>query len=72
MATRLAADCVTLDQPPQDRRRGSQARARGRRSFRTVGVLGRPRKADLGYRPLAGAPDQVENDYYRFLNQPRD
>jgi hypothetical protein len=72
MVTRLAADCVTLDRPPQDRRRGSQARARGRRSFRTVGVFGRPQKTDLGYRPLAGAPDQVENDYYRFLNQPRD
>jgi hypothetical protein len=72
MATRLAADSVTLDQPRQYRRRGSQVRLRGRRFFRTAGVLGRLRQADVGYGPLPGGPDQVENDYYRFLNQPRD
>ena len=72
MATGLAAECVTLDQPPQYRSRGSQARSRGPRSFRTVGVFDRLREAGLGYRPVPGGPDQVENDYYRFLNQPRD
>ena len=70
MSARLAADCVTLDQPREYGPHGSHTRARGRRFFRTVGVFSRLR--DSGYGPLPGAPDQVENDYYRFLNQPRD
>jgi hypothetical protein len=72
MATRLVADRVTLDQPQQYPGRGSQAQSRGRRFFGAVGVLGRARKADVRYGSLPGGPEQVENDYYRFLNQPRD
>jgi hypothetical protein len=72
MAAQLAADCAALDQRRDYGRHGSPARARGRRFFRTVGVIGRPGEADPMYGPLPGAPDQVENDYYRFLNQPRD
>ncbi len=72
MVARLTANCVTLDQPRGHGRHGSRAGARARRFFRTVGVLNRAREADPGYAPLPGAPDQVENDYYRFLNQPRD
>jgi len=71
MATRLVADWVTLDQPQRYPGRGSQAQSRGRRFFRTVGVLRRLWQADLGYGPRLGGLDQVENDYYRFLNQPR-
>jgi hypothetical protein len=37
-----------------------------------VSVLTRPRGADPGYGRLPGAPELTENDYYRFLNQPRD
>ena len=72
MVARLSADRVTHDQPRGHGRRGLQAGARGRRFFRTVSVLKRAREADPGYAPLPGAPEQVENDYYRFLNQPRD
>jgi hypothetical protein len=71
MVTRLDADRVALGQPREYVRKGSDARARGRRFFRRVGVLGRPRDVELRYGPLRGAPDEVENDYYRFLNQPR-
>jgi hypothetical protein len=72
MVARLSADRVTHDQPRGHGWHGSQAGARGRRFFRTVGVLNRAREADPRYAPLPGAPEQVENDYYRFLNQPRD
>ena len=72
MVARLAADSITLDQPREYGRHGSDARARSRRFFRTAGLLSRPREADPGYGPPLGAPDQVENDYYRFLNHPRD
>lgn len=72
MVARLTADCVTLDQPRDYGRHGSHARASGRRFFRAAGLLSRAREADPGYGPLPGAPDLVENDYYRFLNQPRD
>jgi hypothetical protein len=72
MAAQLAADCAALDQRRNYGRHGAPARARGRRFFRTVGVIARPGEADPMYGPLPGAPEQVENDYYRFLNQPRD
>jgi hypothetical protein len=70
MVSRLAADDPTLEQLREYRSHGSRARGRGRRFFRTIGALGRARDVDPEYRPLLGAPDQVENDYYRFRNQP--
>jgi hypothetical protein len=72
MVARLAADSATFDQPRDYRRHGPLGRARGRRFFRPVSLLSRPREAGPGYGPPPATPDQVENDYYRFLNQPRD
>jgi hypothetical protein len=35
-------------------------------------TLTRARAASAGYGPGSAAPEVIENDYYRFLNHPRD
>jgi hypothetical protein len=40
---------------------------------RVAALLGRVPRTDGGYRdPLFERPDRVEDDYYRFRNQPHD
>jgi hypothetical protein len=69
MLARLGADSLTIDQRRSSAWRGSVTR---RRLTGVMHVLTGPRGADPGFRPLPSALDLAENDYYRFLNHPRD
>jgi hypothetical protein len=44
----------------------------GERLERVLGAIARSPQADLARYPWPGRPECVENDYYRFLNHPRD
>ncbi len=68
----VRADGVRADGVRADGVRAERIQVRGRRLARAVAVLARPRGADPGYGLMPGAPEMVENDYYRFLNHPRD
>ena len=42
------------------------------RLLHAFSIFIRPRRVDAIYGPASWEPDTVENDYYRFLNAPRD
>ncbi len=53
----------------------AHARASGRagsRLARVLSVIARAQGTDPARYPWLGEPECVENDYYRFLNHPRD
>jgi hypothetical protein len=54
-----------------DRTGSTRAEVRGDRLRRLAGLLRRvPKTAAARYDPLFERPDLVEDDYYRFRNQP--
>jgi hypothetical protein len=60
------------DAPGYCARLGQSRRDRGRRLSRVFRLFIRARRAArTGYDPLLASPDNVENDYYRFLKYPR-
>jgi hypothetical protein len=61
----MASSWLAAAQP----RASSQA---GSRLARVLSVIARVPEIDLARYPWPGQPDCVENDYYRFLNHPRD
>ena len=56
------------------RERGIALRRRedSHRLLQAFSIFIRPRGVEAIYGPASWEPDRVENDYYRFLNAPRD
>jgi len=53
-------------------RLGPRQAAAGNRLMRAVRTAVRARNTEPTYGSLFSTPDLVENDYYRFIKQPRD
>jgi hypothetical protein len=65
------AQTARLAAATSDRAGSTRAQVRGDRLQRLAGLLRRVPKTGVGpYDPLFDRPDLVEDDYYRFRNQP--
>lgn len=62
---------AVADRPGCSDRFGPGRRHHNRRLVQVFGRLIRARSAHPGHDPLFGHPDMIENDYYRFLANPR-
>lgn len=69
---RFAPAAAAPDEPDYSGRSGQGRRIRRSRLPRALGRFVRARPAARpGHDPLFGHPDMIENDYYRFLQNPR-